>query len=233
MSAAGEVVIETRDLTRSYQMGDSLVNALRGINLVVRQGEFVALMGPSGSGKSTLMHILGCLDRPSSGKYFLMGEDVSRLSDDRRAAIRSRQLGFIFQNFNLLPRLSALENVALPMFYLNDGRYWEKRAAAALTRVGLRHRLYHKPVELSGGERQRVAIARALVNTPALILADEPTGNLDRTRGREIMQLLVDLSAEGRTLMMVTHDAACADYAQRTIVVTDGQMVTEGSYVRD
>jgi putative ABC transport system ATP-binding protein len=208
-------------------MGDSQVHALREVNLTVTRGEFLALMGPSGSGKSTLMQILGCLDRPTSGQYFLEGQDVSRLTDDQRAQIRSRRIGFVFQNFNLLPRLSALENVALPMFYLGDERNWQKRAAKALVRVGLKQRMFHKPVELSGGERQRVAIARALVNDPAILLSDEPTGNLDRARGQEIMQLIVALNREGRTILMVTHDPALAEYAGRTVVVTDGQIVTE------
>jgi putative ABC transport system ATP-binding protein len=228
MSANGDVVIETQALSRSYVMGDSQVHALREVNLSVMRGEFLALMGPSGSGKSTLMQILGCLDRPTSGQYFLEGQDVSRLNDDQRANIRSRRIGFVFQNFNLLPRLSALENVALPMFYLGDERNWRKRAGAALVRVGLKHRIHHKPVELSGGERQRVAIARALVNNPAILLSDEPTGNLDRARGQEIMQLIVALNREGRTILMVTHDPALAEYAGRTVTVTDGQIAEEG-----
>jgi putative ABC transport system ATP-binding protein len=227
MSAEADWVIQTHDLCRSYPMGDTKVDALRSVNLSVRRGEFLALMGPSGSGKSTLMHILGCLDRPSSGQYLLEGQDVSRMNDDQRAGLRSRRLGFIFQSFNLLPRLDALENVALPMFYLGDDRDWRKRAMTALTRVGLKKRMNHKPMELSGGERQRVAIARALVNDPALILADEPTGNLDSARGREIMQLLCALNQEGRTLIMVTHDASCAQYAKRVVVVADGQIVSE------
>ncbi len=231
MSAVSSEVIRTIGLSRNYPMGDSLVRALQGIDLTVQKGEFLALMGPSGSGKSTLMHILGCLDRPTGGQYFLEGQDVSRLSDDQHALIRNRRIGFIFQNFNLLPRISALENAALPLFYARDDRDWERRAKIALARVGLSHRIHHRPVEMSGGERQRVAIARALVNDPALILADEPTGNLDRAMGREIMLLLAALCREGRTLLMVTHDPVCAEYARRTVMMSDGKMISEAEHV--
>jgi len=218
-------IIQTENLTRTYTVGNSIVNALRAVNLEVEIGEFVALMGPSGSGKSTMMHLLGCLDTPTAGRYLLEGRDVSTLSKDERAQVRNARIGFIFQTFNLLPRLDALDNVALPLLYGQYGPDIEKRAEEALERVGLRPRAQHKPNELSGGERQRVAIARALVTKPALILADEPTGNLDSKTGADIMGLLVELCAEGHTILMVTHDAQVAAYARRSLHMQDGEIV--------
>jgi putative ABC transport system ATP-binding protein len=218
-------VIQAENLTRTYHVGNSIVQALRGVNLEVEAGEFVAFMGTSGSGKSTMMHILGCLDTPTAGRYLLEGRDVSTLSNGERARVRNTRIGFIFQMFNLLSRLSALDNVALPLLYGQEERNAKKRAAEALEWVGLAHRAHHRPNELSGGERQRIAIARALVASPALILADEPTGNLDSKTGTEIMRLLVELSAEGRTILLVTHDGKVASYAGRTLHMQDGEIV--------
>jgi putative ABC transport system ATP-binding protein len=219
--------IQTENLTRTYMVGSSIVNALRGANLEVEPGEFVALMGPSGSGKSTMMHLLGCLDTPTAGRYLLEGRDVSTLSKDERARVRNTRIGFIFQTFNLLPRLNALDNIMLPLLYGPDAGNVKPRAEQALERVGLAARAEHRPNELSGGERQRVAIARALVTDPALILADEPTGNLDSKTGRDIMSLLVELCAEGRTILMVTHDAQVAAHAGRILQMQDGEIVNE------
>jgi putative ABC transport system ATP-binding protein len=227
-TATSGIVIETHELTRTYMMGSTQVNALRDASFTVTRGEFVALMGPSGSGKSTLMHLLGCLDRPTSGQYILEGTSVDRLSEEQRARVRNRRIGFVFQSFNLLNRMNTLENVGLPLLYGANDRNWQERAKQALKRVGLGKRLWHRPNELSGGERQRVAIARALVHDPALILADEPTGNLDSANGDEIMRLLVELCREGRTLLMVTHDAHCASYASRIITMRDGRMIAGG-----
>jgi putative ABC transport system ATP-binding protein len=218
-------IIETNDLTRTYRLDHVEVQALRGVSVQVERGEFVALMGPSGSGKSTLMHLLGCLDTPTAGQYLLEGREVSRLSSDERARLRSARLGFVFQTFNLLPRLSALDNVQLPLLYQGRVDALEARAREVLTRVGLGHRLQHRPTELSGGERQRVAIARALITNPALILADEPTGNLDSATGEDIMRLLVELCQEGRTIVVVTHDAVVAAHAQRVVHMRDGMIV--------
>lgn len=218
-------VIRTENIMRTYIVGNSTVNALRGVSIEVKAGEFVALMGPSGSGKSTMMHLLGCLDTPSAGRYLLEERDVSTLSKDERARVRNNRIGFIFQTFNLLPRLNALENVELPLLYGRHNGEVSQRTSEALERVGLTHRAQHRPNELSGGERQRVAIARALVTNPALILADEPTGNLDSKTGADIMRLLVDLSTEGRTILIVTHDANVAAHAGRTLHMQDGEIV--------
>ena len=227
MDSNDAVIIETQALTKSYPMGTGQVHALRGVDLCVETGEFVALMGASGSGKSSLLHLLGCLDRPTSGVYRLEGKDVGRLAADERALVRNQRIGFIFQSFNLLSGLTALENVMLPLLYRPQARDTQKRAAHALAGVGLAGRAYHQPMQMSGGERQRVAIARALVTDPALILADEPTGALDSVTGREIMELLVGLCAGGRTIVMVTHDAQVAAYAGRTLHMRDGQLVDE------
>ncbi|MBI2331783.1 MAG: ABC transporter ATP-binding protein [Chloroflexi bacterium] len=220
-----EPIIRTEKLTRTYSMGESMVIALRDADLTVHAGEFIALMGASGSGKSTLLNLLGLLDRASAGEYFLEGTPVSSLSGDELADLRGRRIGFIFQNFNLLARLSAWENVALPLAY-RQGQFGQQdqlsRAREALSRVQLEHRVEHNPMELSGGERQRVAIARALVTQPAVILADEPTGNLDSNTGIEIMRLLKELNAEGRTIIVVTHDMNVARNANRIYQMRDG-----------
>jgi putative ABC transport system ATP-binding protein len=221
-------VVDARDLTKVYQMGDVEVHALRGLSLKVRPGEVMSIMGPSGSGKSTLMNMLGALDRPSSGEYYLDGERVSELSDDQLADIRSRKVGFIFQTFNLLPRASAMANVDLPLRYagMRSGR--SAIAKEALEQVGLGDRIDHRPNELSGGQQQRVAIARALVNNPAIVMADEPTGNLDTKSGDEIMELLLGLNKErGVTLIIVTHDPEIAERTDRIVVIRDGVVETD------
>lgn len=216
------------DVSKVYHMGDSIVNALAGISLSVSDGEFAAIMGPSGSGKSTLMNILGCLDRPSAGTYHLDGQEVSALSDDQLAMTRNKKIGFVFQNFNLLPRMSALQNVALPLIYAGvDKNLRLDLSGKALTLVGLSDRMSHKPNELSGGQRQRVAIARALVNSPSIIMADEPTGNLDTKSGLEIMKTFVELNRQGRTIILVTHEPEIAAYAHRTIHVRDGWIICD------
>jgi putative ABC transport system ATP-binding protein len=216
-------VILTRDITKVYQMGEVQVNALAGVSISIKQGEVVAIMGPSGSGKSTLMNIIGCLDRPTSGDYFLDGELVSNMTDDQLAVIRNQKVGFVFQNFNLLSRSSAVLNVELPLRYagMTEGR--REKAVEALTSVGLGDRVNHRPTELSGGQQQRVAIARAIINNPAIIMADEPTGNLDSRSGDEIMELLLNLNKKfGTTLIVVTHDPKIAKLTQRVINLYDG-----------
>jgi putative ABC transport system ATP-binding protein len=221
-------LIEADGLSKSYTMGDQTVHALRGVSLAIEEGEFVAVMGASGSGKSTLMNMLGCLDRPDAGSYRLAGEAVESLTGDALAAIRNRRIGFVFQQFNLLPRTSALENVELPMVYAGikpAGRH--ERAREALARVGLAERAGHTPAELSGGQQQRVAIARALVNRPQLILADEPTGALDSRTSEDIMRLLAELNAQGMTVIIVTHEGDIAAWAGRRIVFRDGRIVED------
>ena len=222
-------MIEAEDISKTYARGDGgSVEALKKVSFLIAPGEFVAVRGASGSGKSTLLNLLGCLDRPSSGSYRLDGEDVARYSDKQLARIRNARIGFVFQSFNLLPRTTALENVEMPMVY-GDGNVDRCRAFSALERVGLAARANHFATELSGGEQQRVAIARALINTPALILADEPTGNLDLNAGREVMRLLEDLHHEGRTILLVTHDDAIAAYASREILLRDGAIASDRS----
>ena len=224
----GQTIIQTSDVTKVYGMGEISVAALDGVSISIQEGEFVAIMGPSGSGKSTLMNILGCLDRPTEGRYILDDDDVSDLDKTELAAIRSRQIGFIFQSYNLLSRTTALDNVKLPLIYNRDNKVSpEERVEIArrkLEAVGLGDRAQHQPHELSGGQQQRVAIARALVNDPVLILADEPTGNLDTRSGEDIMNLLHELHEDGRTIVMVTHDHEIAEHTQRTIHLRDGKV---------
>lgn len=220
-------IIQTENLTRVYRMGHTAVHALREVSISVQAGEFVALMGASGSGKSTLLHLLGCLDTPTSGCYRLEGQEVARLSKNERARLRNQRIGFIFQTFNLLPRLSALDNVALPLLYSGKARQPRPRAAEALERVGLLPRAAHLPNELSGGERQRVAIARALVAAPLIILADEPTGNLDSHTGEELMAVFQELHRQGCTLIQVTHDQDKALYSERILRLRDGLIERE------
>ncbi len=216
-------VIRTQGLTKEYQVGSELVRALRGVDLAIGRNEYAAMMGPSGSGKSTFMNLIGCLDTPTAGEYWLNGHAVARLSEDELAAIRNREIGFVFQTFNLLPRQTALQNVELPLVYGGvGGRERRERAAAALGQVGLADRMGHRPAELSGGQRQRVAIARALVNGPAILLADEPTGNLDSATGEEIMVLFDSLYAQGQTIVLVTHEHDIAAHAHRTVTLRDG-----------
>jgi putative ABC transport system ATP-binding protein len=221
-------LIEARDLVKTYTMGSTTVHALHGVSLDIAEGEFVAIMGASGSGKSTLMNILGCLDQPSSGQYRLAGEEVETMASDQLASIRNRRIGFVFQQFNLLPRTSALENVELPMVYAGvKAEQRRARAMAALQKVGLGERYMHTPSELSGGQQQRVAIARALVNDPQLILADEPTGALDSKTSDDIMRLLSELNIQGMTVVLVTHESDIANWARRKLVFKDGLLVED------
>ena len=221
-------LIHLVEVHKRYDSGDTEVRALQGISLDISAGEYVAIMGPSGSGKSALMHIIGCLDAPSEGEYVLGGERVSELSGRALARVRNRQIGFVFQSFNLLPRASVQRNVELPMLYAGlDRAERRERACRALERVGLGHRLRHLPPKLSGGERQRVAIARSLVNQPALILADEPTGNLDQKSGTGILEIFDELHAEGRTVVLVTHDPNIASRARRVVMIVDGRLTAE------
>jgi putative ABC transport system ATP-binding protein len=224
-----DVVIDARDLTKIYQMGEVEVHALRGASLQVSRGELVAIMGPSGSGKSTMMNILGCLDQPTSGEYYLDGVEVEQLDDDQLAEIRSKKIGFVFQTFNLLPRTTALSNVELPIVYSGLGRRKRhERAVAALEAVGLGDRLHHRPNELSGGQQQRVAIARSLVNSPSIILADEPTGNLDSRSGAEVMAIVQRLNEEqGITVVFVTHEPEIAQHTRRIVRIADGRIVDD------
>ena len=230
-------IIELTDICKTYQMGDVAVPVLKGVSLTIARGELVALMGASGSGKSTLMNLLGCLDRPDSGVYILDGEEMSRLSADQRAVIRNRKLGFVFQSFNLLPRTSALDNVAMPLTYSTgvlSEREARRRAAQMLTRVGLEERMDHEPSRLSGGQQQRVAIARALINQPPVLLADEPTGNLDSRTSEEVLAMFQELNhKEGITVIMVTHDPHVAQWAQRVIHIHDGLIVDPLSVQND
>ncbi len=220
-----DAVIVTRGLEREYDMGGEIVRALRGVDVTIRRNEFVAIMGPSGSGKSTLMNLIGCLDTPSRGEYWLNGHRVSELGDDELARIRNREIGFVFQTFNLLPRADALHNVELPLVYAGvNSKERRERAAEALTRVGLGDRMAHRPNELSGGQRQRVAIARALVNRPSILLADEPTGNLDSTTSTEIMALFEELHRQNQTIVLVTHEHDIAAHADRQVHLFDGKV---------
>jgi putative ABC transport system ATP-binding protein len=222
-----DIVIWTKDIHKIYKMGTNEVHALRGVSIAIQKGEIIAIMGPSGSGKSTLMNIIGCLDQPTWGTYHLAGKDVSKMSDDELAVVRNRSVGFIFQNFNLLSRTTALDNVVLPLIYAGSSvRNRRKKAKEVLAAVGLSERIDHTPNELSGGQQQRVAIARALVNEPSIILADEPTGNLDSKSGMEVMDILSQLNIEmGITIILVTHDQRISQYAQRTLQLFDGKVV--------
>lgn len=231
---AVETLIEVKNLMKIYNPGENEVRALNDVSLTIMRGEFVAIIGQSGSGKSTFMNMLGCLDVPTSGSYFLNGKDVAGLTDDELSDIRNKEIGFIFQGFNLIPNLTALENVELPLIYRNvpaAKRY--ELSVASLTRVGLEHRMDHKPSEMSGGQQQRVAIARALAAAPPVILADEPTGNLDSASSKEIMQILRDLYKEGRTVILITHDNKIAASAKRVIRIIDGKIVSDISYDED
>lgn len=228
MNKETDFIIGTNNLIKIYKLGDVEVRALNGVSISVKKGEFISIMGASGSGKSTLMHIIGCLDRPTEGKIFLDGTDVSIMERDELAEIRNKKIGFIFQMFNLLPRMNAIENVELPLLYCDvEKKGRQKRALAALERVGLGDRIKHHPAELSGGQQQRVAIARALINNPAIILADEPTGNLDSKSGVEIIAILKKLHEQGHTIVTVTHDRAVAEHAERIVILKDGEITEE------
>ena len=230
MYTVGMPLIETRDLWKTYVMGDEEIHALKGVTIAIERGEYVAIMGPSGSGKSTLMNLIGCLDTASKGTYLLNGKEVSTMNDNELARIRNEEIGFVFQTFNLLPRASALHNVELPLVYAGVAKKDRlERAKSALDKVELTHRMNHRPNELSGGQRQRVAIARALVNNPSILLADEPTGNLDSKTGADIMGMLTDINKRGQTVVVVTHDASIAEYAARTIRMRDGRVVDDKS----
>ena len=221
-------VIEVKDLEKTYYVGDMEVNALRGVSFNILQSQFSTIMGPSGSGKSTLMHIIGCLDSPTKGEYHLNGENVANMQDDQLAKIRNKEIGFVFQKFHLLPRNTALENVMLPLKYASIGKTERsKKAMEALIQVGLADRVDHRPSELSGGQQQRVAIARALVNSPAILFADEPTGNLDSKTGEEVMNLLHELNNKGQTIVLITHEKEIADQTQRTIFIRDGKIESD------
>jgi len=225
-----EAIIRLDSIHKRYRVGEVDVHALRGLSLTIERGEFVAIMGPSGSGKSTLMYILGCLDRPTSGRYLLNGIDIGSRSPDELADMRNQYLGFVFQSFNLLPRTSALENVALPLIYSGmSAAQRTQRARAALQQLGLAGREHHYPSQLSGGQQQRVAIARAMVNEPPLLLADEPTGNLDDQTSRDIMDIFVDLNQQGKTIVMITHETDIAAYAKRMVMLRDGNVVDAGA----
>jgi len=225
---ASEAVIVAQNLTRTYQMGDTMIHALQDIDLTISRGEYVAIMGPSGSGKSTLMNVIGCLDSPDEGSYELNGKIVSELGDRQLALVRNQEIGFVFQTFNLLQRTTALHNVEMPLIYAGLGRKQRlQKATAVLEMVGLSDRMHHKPSELSGGQRQRVAIARALVTKPSILLADEPTGNLDSTTAREIMDLFETLHEAGNTIVLVTHDADVASHADRIVTLLDGHIESD------
>jgi putative ABC transport system ATP-binding protein len=222
------MLIHTENLTKDYAVGKYVVHALREVSFDIAPGEYIAITGPSGSGKSTLMHLLGCLDIPSSGKYFLSSTDVTSLSDLELSKLRNRSIGFVFQTFNLLPRVTVMKNVELPLLYAGvDARTRNKKINAILERVGLSHRKTHRPNELSGGEMQRVAVARALINDPKVVFADEPTGNLDSKTGKEIMTLFNEIAAEGNTVILVTHDATIASYARRQVKMLDGKIIED------
>jgi putative ABC transport system ATP-binding protein len=224
----GDWIIVTRGVKREYDMGGEVVRALRGVDLAIGRNEYVAIMGPSGSGKSTLMNVIGCLDTPNAGEYWLNGTQVSKMSDDELARVRNKEIGFVFQTFNLLPRATALHNVELPLVYAGvPAAERRKRAEEALARVQLAERMHHKPNELSGGQRQRVAIARALVNRPSILLADEPTGNLDSTTSVEIMRVFEELADQGQTVIMVTHEPDIAAHARRVVVIRDGVIASD------
>jgi putative ABC transport system ATP-binding protein len=228
----GPIVIDIENITKHYVMGEETVHALRGVSLQIHRNEYLAIMGPSGSGKSTLMNMLGCLDTPTSGRYEFNGKNVAEMNDDELAAIRNREIGFVFQTFNLLPRSTSLRNVELPLIYAGvDSETRQERAAQTLVDVGLGDRIHHKPNELSGGQRQRVAVARALVNKPSIILADEPTGNLDSKTGEEIMALFEDLYQRGNTIILVTHEHDIALHARRTVHLRDGLIESDETEV--